>query len=138
MDEIDAVRECCGVLWRAVDHCGALWTTAHIFSASLSIPQPPHPPHPPIPHLLLFIHPILLSSLPSLAPKRQQNSSEASKRMVSCLLLQLDALARSALPVIVIGATSFPGNIDASLRCVVGYIHTYYYDTRVYMPVHGV
>ena len=52
----------------------------------------------------------------SLAPRREQNTNEATKRMVTCLLLQIDALARTSLPVIVIGATSSPSQVDGALR----------------------
>jgi transitional endoplasmic reticulum ATPase len=79
---------------------------------------------------------ILIDEIDSLAPRREHNTSEGTKRMVSrrcsfaaalepptarltkvsALLLQIDALARSSVPVIVIGATSFPSSIDGSLR----------------------
>ena len=40
----------------------------------------------------------------------------AVKRVVSCVLLQVDSLGRSTLPVLVVGCTSVPGSVDASLR----------------------
>ena len=59
---------------------------------------------------------ILIDEIDSLAPRREGNTSEGVKRMVSCLLLQIDALSRTSLPVIVIGATSVPSAIDGALR----------------------
>ena len=59
---------------------------------------------------------ILIDEMESLAPRREQNTNEATKRMVTALLLQIDALARTSLPVIVIGATSSPSQVDGALR----------------------
>ena len=59
---------------------------------------------------------ILIDEIDSLAPRREGNTSEGVKRMVSCLLLQIDALSKTTLPVIVIGATSVPSAIDGALR----------------------
>jgi transitional endoplasmic reticulum ATPase len=59
---------------------------------------------------------ILIDEIDSLAPRREGNTSEGTKRMVSALLLQIDALSRTTLPVLVIGCTAVPASIDASLR----------------------
>lgn len=59
---------------------------------------------------------ILLDEIESLAPRREGNTSEAVKRMVSCLLLQIDALSRTTIPVLVIGCTASPSAVDGSLR----------------------
>mmetsp|Transcript_8538 Transcript_8538/g.16477 ORF Transcript_8538/g.16477 Transcript_8538/m.16477 type:complete len:741 (-) Transcript_8538:177-2399(-) len=59
---------------------------------------------------------ILLDEIESLAPRREGNTSEAVKRMVSALLLQIDSLSRTSLPVLVIGCTASPSSVDGSLR----------------------
>ena len=64
----------------------------------------------------LGIEVVAIDEMESLAPRREQNTNEATKRMVTALLLQIDALARTSLPVIVIGATSSPSQVDGALR----------------------
>jgi transitional endoplasmic reticulum ATPase len=59
---------------------------------------------------------IFIDEIETLAPRREHNTNEATKRMVSCLLLQIDALNRTELPVIIIGATNVPGAVDGSMR----------------------
>ena len=46
---------------------------------------------------------VLIDEIDSLAPRREWNTSEAKRIMVSCLSLKLDALICTNLPVIVIG-----------------------------------